>query len=322
MKKMLFETIRKSENKTRICMYDECTLPAIKSHVLQKNGILRQIAEDNHLIQQSIPNPFYSDTKGIMDFKSVGVNNVYTFSGFCKKHDDEVFKPIESIPDLEFNSPDRQALFCYRGLCQEIRRKEIAIEWIKDIRKQVTNEATEMMGYLSDGYIGGLKNLNYFKIELEKSIKSNNYEKFHFETITIPRIELCISVPLNIGELEIPEDGDYDKWNANLEFPAPTSFINVFPRDKDSVVICGYHKDFPCPWTIDFIKQMKTGDRKLIFKALSDLITMRLEFWVMSQSLFDNIEADKIEEYKKLFTENVYDHSPELETSLNLFGSL
>lgn len=321
MKKAVLEARRKSEKKERNCMYNNCTHKTIKSHVLQKNGILREISENNHLIQMVPSNPFEMTEKGISDFKLVGINDVYTFQGFCATHDSNVFKSIETESTLNFYDNNQQALFCYRGLCQEIRRKEIATEWIVELKPHFPPAFLPLVESLIDGYNDGIENLNLFKSELEKNIISKNSDSFYFETIKIPKIELCISVPLNIGELNIPKDSNYKKWREEKQI-MPTSFINVFPKENESYVIVGFHKDYPCDWTINFIKKMKSENKKEIFKELSDLVTLRLEFWSMSKYLFNQIPQIKIAEFKFLLSQNVYNHSPKLETELNLFENI
>ena len=68
------------------------------------------------------------------EFKLVGVNNVYTFPGFCSIHDSSIFKTIESIETLDLQDKEQQSLFAYRGLCQEIRRKEISTETLEELK--------------------------------------------------------------------------------------------------------------------------------------------------------------------------------------------
>jgi hypothetical protein len=318
MRKALLESRRKSEKKERICMFNNCTQKTIKSHVLQKNGILREISENNHLIQMIPTNPFETSEKGIIDFKLLGVNDVYTFQGFCAVHDSNLFKLIETESTINFFDKKQQALFCYRGLCQEIRRKEIATEWIVELKPNFPHHFLPIVESLIDGYEDGIENLNLFKKELENNIVSEAVDSFYFETIKIPKIELCISVPLNIGELVIPKDLNYKKWRQEKQV-MPTSFVNVFPKENESYVIVGYHNDYPCEWTINFINKMKSGNKKEIFKQLSDLVTLRLEFWSMSQHLFNQIPQIKIAEFKFLFSQNVHNHSSELTTELNLF---
>lgn len=310
---------RNTNNKVRKCMFDDCQDKAIKSHVLQKNGILSKISVNRHLIQLDYNNIFTMQKNGVFNYKKIGINDAYTFSGFCINHDTDVFKPIETNLNLDsLNENKQQSLFCYRGLCQEIRRKEISFERSKEITKI---NHSEDFSALSDGYKSGIKNLNYFKTELEKAICENNFDSFYFKTIKIPRIDLCISTVLSIFDSEIPYDLDYDERCNNREIEL-TSFLNVIPMEEYSVIICGYHKSYPCEWTNNFVTRIENGSRQNIFKELSDLITTRLEFWAMSPTLFNNIDKNKIEEYGKVFMINGFNHNEYIYTHLNLFEKI
>ncbi|PKP22438.1 MAG: hypothetical protein CVU05_03920 [Bacteroidetes bacterium HGW-Bacteroidetes-21] len=322
LNKAFLMAMKNSEKKARTCMFHKCNNIAIKSHVLQKNGILREISTNNHLIEQCPPNPFELKNKGILDFKLIGINDVYTFMGFCKFHDSEIFKPIEVNTNLNFNRKIQQTLFSYRGLCQEIRRKEIASEWIKEIYDLSPIGLKHQYDVMLVGYKIGIWSLKYFKNEFEKAIITHDYCNFHFETITIPNIEMCISVPLTIGELDIPADNSFETWKKKQNRPLTTSFINIFPKGEESIVIVGYHKGFICKWTMDLLLRLKNGTRNEVFKELSDLITMRLEFWAMSESLFKKISSDDISLLKDFFRNNVYNHSPNIKTEINLFKYL
>lgn len=303
-------------------MFSSCQDCAIKSHVLQKNGILQEISVENHLIERVSTNPFEMDEKGISDFKRKGINNVYTFYGFCQTHDTEVFKPIETEKTLNLYNPNQQLLFCYRGLCQEIRRKEIALEMLSDSRNIIPKDFRYILDSIFDGNEDGLKNLNYFKSQLEDSIITGNCDNFYFETLEIERIDLCISVSLNVGETEIPTDIDYEKWRKNKKLPFTTSFLNVFPKGLSTYIIVGFHKEFPCQWTMKFIDKLKKSTRKEILKELSDLVTLRLEFWALSIPLFDKIDKSELSKYQKLIEENVFNHSEYMTTDINLFKNV
>jgi hypothetical protein len=311
MQREVLESRKRSEKKSRQCMFQNCQNKAIKSHVLQKNGILREISKNNHLIQPLPPDPFQYDKKGLFDFKSVGINDVYTFLGFCKEHDNKIFEPIESQSELKFDNINQQALFSYRGLCQEIRRKEISIEWLNDIIRVCPIPLIHLMQSSINGYHHGIQNLTFYKLELEKAIQTNDFSSFYFVTTKIPKIDLCISVPLNI---ETP--------NQVLEILYETSFINIFPKTDSSYIIGGYHKKHPCSWTKNFLTKIRVGKKDKILKELSDLITLRLEFWAMSPQLFKKIKQEDIEKYRSLFTENVHNHNSYLKTDLNLFKNM
>lgn len=313
------ETWKKLKKKERICMFGDCNEKAINSHVFQKNGILKQMSEDNHLIQLFPADAFKTEETGLSQFKIIGINDAYSFKGFCKDHDTKLFSPIETKDNLNLFNTNNQALFSYRGLCQEIQRKEISIEFIS---KMILLTGYPNAKPLLDGYKSGIKNLTFFKKELESAIVNQDFSKFYFSTVELPKIELCISVPLNVGDLENPNNIPYDEWKQNERFPRTTSFINVFPYKKKSYFIGGFHKDYPCNWTKKKLKKLSYSKNKIILKELSDLIVLRLEFWAMSPRLFKSIPTETLKKYKLTFSENIYNHSPSIKTKINLFKGI
>lgn len=309
MQKEILESRKRSESRKRTCMFNDCKENAIKSHVLQKNGILREISENNHLIQLTITNPFELQQKGPFNFTRTGVNDAYTFKGFCREHDNKIFEPIESEAGLNVEDVRHQILLSYRGLCQEIRRKQISIEWLEDMLNIFPITQVHLLLTQIRGYKHGIENLSFFKNRFEDSLNKQDFSLYKFQTVKIPRIELCISVPLNI---EFPDQV--------MRIPYITSFMNVFPIKDHSYIIAGYHKDFPCTWTRNFL--LKAKNQQNVFKLLSDLIVLRLEFWSMSPQLFRKISAKDLEIYRQTFMDNLFNHKHNLQTDLNLFKKI
>lgn len=326
LKKAISESQRRYEkrDKKRKCMYCGCQNKAIKSHVLQKNGVINQISEGQHVMQLCIASIFEYESKGFLEIKSVWVNNAYTFNWFCLEHDTGIFQSIEVGQNLDLYDPQQQALFSYRWLCQEIRRKQQMIEhliWVRDLLPRGSFDSNFQK--IIDWYKNGEANMNYFKEKIEHDLSTWDFSEFYFETIQIPKIDLCISVPLNIEELSAEEEAKNIEKFANWVFePYLISFISIFPKGEYSYAIFGYHKEYPCEWTKNLILKLKSGHRWVILKELSDLIVLRLEFWTMSPDLFRSIPRGKIEEYKEIFSENAMNHSPSLATNLNLFDGL
>lgn len=306
---------KKAENKKRICLYADCNKDAIKSHVLQKNGILREIGEDNHLIQFSFPQPFHIEKQGLYSFESIGINNVYTFLGFCSYHDTELFKPIETTSDLDLFCIEAQYLFSYRTLCQELRKKEIIFDISKGMIDHFPTENVDNFVEFKNGLKDGINNLLFFKNELDIDIESKSFNKFSFETLEIPKLDICISGPLNIEDENNPQSILF----RNDHLPFTTSIINVFPTNNHSYVIAGYHNEYKDYWLNDFILRIKGGEKTEIFKELSDLISTRIEFWCISPKLFKSLLKDKIEYLKKIWEQEVLNFSHEIDVDFNLF---
>lgn len=309
---------RNSTSKSRKCLVDNCEKTAIKSHALQKNGILKQISEKNHLYQFSNVPPFQKAEKGNFELKRIGINDVFTFPGFCKEHDSSIFKPIEQNR-LDIESIESINLFSYRALCQEIRRKEIALDVAQKMIE--TNFNFALVLYMTDfktGLKNGLKNLYFFKKELENDLK-NSQDKLIHRICEIPKTEICISAPLNISDENNPLSQTHDQNGKVLNNPFVTSFVNIFQYKEKSYLMITLSKEFPCNWTENLFNEFQGLKSPNHLKLISDLIATRFEFWCISPQLRNKLSNNKIAEMIKIWSDEVLNFDSIIKTEFNVF---
>ena len=313
------DIFRIAKTKKKKCFNHNCDKDAIKSHVLQKNGILRQISEKNHLYQFSEISAFEKVKKQRFQLSRIGINDVYTFPGFCAKHDSEIFKFIEG-EEIDFSSHKTANLFSYRALCQEIRRKEIAVDISQEIIK--TKYKPALVQYMMDykGLLNGLTNLNFFKKEFEDDFKNESSKKFNYNVCKIPRVELCISAPLNIYDPDNPLSETHNEIGEVMNNPFVTSSLNIFPLEHQSIVITATHRDYRCSWTEELFSRFNitSGDSHL--KLISDLITLRVEFWCISPRLKNEIGSQKFKEMIDIWTQEVLNFDNNIPLDFNIFA--
>ena len=65
------------------------------------------------------------DDDGVYRFKLIGINKASTFTGFCQRHDTELFSPLETRPFTA--SKEQLFLLAYRALSKELYAKRFAI---------------------------------------------------------------------------------------------------------------------------------------------------------------------------------------------------
>jgi hypothetical protein len=99
-------------------MKAQCSGFIVKAHTVSKSASLQHIARDGH-VYQIAPNVLsLENNSGPLELKLVGTNRASTFTGFCRKHDDEIFAPIEK---QQFRgTPEQCFLVAYRALCREV----------------------------------------------------------------------------------------------------------------------------------------------------------------------------------------------------------
>jgi hypothetical protein len=148
----------------------------IDAHSIQKNGALSLIAENGEVY---VPSKNFGDTKrsmGGVAFAKQGVGAVSTFRGFCGKHDNELFRPID---DFRLCPTSEQiALYAYRSLCREIFFKENSVLLFKELsEKDHQNKAN--IGVFDAMYKGSalaFQNLNVHKKKYEFLLGSGSFK--------------------------------------------------------------------------------------------------------------------------------------------------
>ena len=152
-----------------------CTEP-INAHSIQRNGALSLIAQCGHVY---VPSKRFSDTKrnlGAVMFAKQGINTVSTFQGFCGKHDNELFEPIDNFV-LE-PTPEQITLYSYRSVCREIFLKENTIRLFEELangpsRNQANNE---IFNGMLKGSTLALRDLTSQKGKFELLLKSKSFK--------------------------------------------------------------------------------------------------------------------------------------------------
>lgn len=126
LQELLERTRREFERK--YCLHPEaphaCSKNIISAHSVQKALLKKFISAKGHVVQIKVS--AHVEPVGVLAKpEDVGINNATTFSGFCGKHDTELFRPLECAG---FSFTRRQiALLGYRAICRELYLKEASI---------------------------------------------------------------------------------------------------------------------------------------------------------------------------------------------------
>lgn len=177
-----FDYQKKLSQKGRCFHYDNghrCN-EIIRAHSIQRNQSLAAIAHNGHVYKISSNIGSLKKNKGRLTYEKYGINKVSTFLGFCKKHDNELFEPI----DNNFLIPtDQQVLlYSYRSLCRELFVSENALELANNrLEKGINQNAIKNMlsGYVIEKSFG-LKNLKRHKDDYDKSLMNNSYSDIKY----------------------------------------------------------------------------------------------------------------------------------------------
>src|ERR1700682_1261939 len=122
-----FAELAEDERRTRqaVCLPPsapgECEGKIIKAHTIQRAGGLTRIARKGHVYAAKGDLGTLKKTGGVIPFALLGINDASTFTGFCARHDTDLFRPIETE---KFTASQEQLfLYCYRPSCREMYTK-------------------------------------------------------------------------------------------------------------------------------------------------------------------------------------------------------
>ncbi|WJX07521.1 YecA family protein [Bacillus cereus] len=267
---------------------DKCSKNIIGAHSLQNNGVLNQIATDNHVYKLSFE---ITNNLSTLKFDKIGKNQASKFKGFCKDHDKEYFSCIE---DTEYTGTDEQNFwFAFRAFCFELHRKERLNRFIPTFfrkRPHATREPHFQMQY------------KVCKLDLrDKSVEYNRFKEI-YENNSYDKLDTFVKIlPYKVGftgttavavNVDITGKRAIDIYDHNEQAFIPAIYISVIPKESTSLIIVSRHVDDTCYESlIENLKQNK--DDKMLFEYLSFCLAEYSENVYFSPVLIDNLSVSE-----------------------------
>lgn len=296
-------------------MAPHCRNTAIRSHVLQKNRVIKHLKNKENKIYQPQVKTLFSNEKGLLTIKKMGINEGFVFFGFCEKCDTKLFESIE-INDPDLDSNITMSLFAYRALCFEYRKKEVEYEMIKYLFDFFKKHWPEKILYVDFKPLElSIQGASYYKAELEREIWDNEIRFNHYK-LELTKQNLCFSTSLTIYDENNILTHEHDQFGYTRTEPLARSIVNYFPLENNSYFLASVHKEYPCYWILDQLEKLKQDQ----LKTVSDFITYRTENWIMSPDLYDSIKEEVLQVFIEESDAEAENFDYKIESDFNLFS--
>ena len=167
---------------------NSCSPTIVKSHTIQKRGGLAAIAEEGHVLTVKPTMQQMIETEGHPSVRKIGINKASVFPGFCGKHDDEIFKPVEGKSLIL--TKDTAFLFAYRAISYELFSKEAQLRGEEARReadrghpfwKQTIVQTT--IDAMITGIKIGIRDMKFWKKQFDDRLISCVFDDFRFLAI-------------------------------------------------------------------------------------------------------------------------------------------
>lgn len=234
------QLFKKVQQKKRQCFEEGCSSKTINSHILQKNGIISQIMENGKVM--SLEGDLFSSDRIPIVFKERGGNETFMFPGFCNIHDTNIFKEIEQ-EEFDLKDYAHQLLFSYRAAVNEVRKKEIVIEYYSillkdsDFRSEWTSFEESIRGLKH-----GILDQTWTIALLSANIRDKNRRDFQAVYFELPPIPICVC---GVFTFETSNELETMSVSNPSEFSGPTTaiFTNLIPLKNKSVAFFMFPKN-------------------------------------------------------------------------------
>lgn len=156
------EKLRRARFKSKsACMHTGCSEPAVRSHIFQKETIMRDISKNGKTI-----GPMFDVKAEKVVVKEHGVGTQSTFSGFCKDHE-KMFDGFESrgflVEKIDFT------LQAYRSVCREISILENLCAAFAESSQEVKNKTKQnIINDFEDDFNPDETTKEFFRTEIDK----------------------------------------------------------------------------------------------------------------------------------------------------------
>ena len=171
-----------------------CKGKIIKAHTIQRNGGLNKIALKGHVYSAIKHGKTFDESKWSPQSNPnlIGIRKASTFTGFCARHDNELFAPIERRP---FDgSPLQIALLGYRAICYELYMKECQLKHLTTVRDfdrgqsiSVQQAIQEEVFLRSLGADTALKELNLLKERYDKVLFEERLDDLDYYVVSFSK---------------------------------------------------------------------------------------------------------------------------------------
>lgn len=306
--------LKKSRKRKRNCFVFNCKNKTVNSHVLSQSVILKNISTNSLLMGLNAQKRKRNEK---LKFVPTGLKETLAFNGFCKYHDNEVFKSIE-YQDATFDNMKNQILVSVRGVYYEIRKKEIIVDWYKCMLKENVFPFTENEAYLKTQiYMNdlGIKDLKFITSELNKEYR-NPKGRFVFKYYELEEIPIVASTIFHVDSFQTMEIDSL--VNANWETdPLNAILFSFFPFKGKSIMIIGFHTNYLK--NLEITHKIDLFSKKEFLKFISDILIERIESWACSFEFYETYIKPNENKILEDLEEFPNDFNGSLSDKINLF---
>jgi hypothetical protein len=219
---------------------DNCSGNIIKAHTIQRSGGLNKIARAGHVYNCLLHRSIFASNEEYEEPTLVGVKLASTFTGFCARHDNFLFAPIEKYP---FQASQEQVfLLAYRVICQELFLKRRTLN-IQPFARQLDGgrglQVQQTYQWMISTFMQGVKKA-VDELEQTKAVFDGNLLNSNFSDLDFYVIQFCETPDILCSGVRQPEfdfDGNRIQTLGILTRQAQWLYFSLIATDTGGAAV-------------------------------------------------------------------------------------
>lgn len=287
-----------------------CSGAIVKAHSLARRAALGSIAEAGHVYGPDYDFMSLVRNKGTVTFKRVGINEASTFTGFCAKHDDRTFAPIEK--QVVTATAQQCFLISYRAVCRELFQKRIHNTSVDRMRMldqgrplAVQEHIQRIADFQKLGTLMGLAEIQHHKTQYDEILLRAAFDEYRRLVIWFS----CIPDVLSTGSFA-PE---YDFFGNTLQRMIDPGLehiaVSIVPAGSAGFVMLGWqkHSDSIC---IPFAQSLLSTPTDRLGDAAVRLVFEHIENTYLRPSWWETLTRNVRQALIRRANHGVHPHLP------------
>lgn len=274
------------------CACDGCDAEkVVNSHLIQQNPFIYSIADENKKVFQIIDNEIHprAGDWSLKKERIITVNRALSVPLFCDKHDNDIFKPIET-ESFEIANTGNQLLFSYRALCAQryLEQKRLALYQKNGFKGSLFEFQKEYSQYVVDSFDLSITNL-------WNNIQTAKHDDYVFKTSIMPRLPICLSDSI------IDEDSLSKTYFRNKQPQiCNVLYVHMLPYPDCSKLIIGYDNSHVSKAQIDDYNYLQPVYDSIDYTAIIKILTKctnwccSIDFIKNKTAFVEYLEAERV----------------------------
>lgn len=227
--------------------------------------------------------------------KSVGINEASTFNGFCSRHDNKTFAPLEDKP---FEATDQQCfLIRYRAICRELYQKATALSAMEFLRSQDRGRSVPKQVYWQDlldrhelGQSAGYRDLVARKRSFDAALLTESFIDCSYYVIWTRKVPNVLATFGVLVQFDFHANRLQDL--SDLQKQLDAVYVSIIACEDRGAVVFSWldEQDAACT---QFVRSLNDLDNEELPDAITRLVFEYSENTFFRPSWWENLSQEK-----------------------------